>query len=291
MASTNDAASRMAINFLWKKNKREATGPGHGSADGGGGFGPAPDAMKDRVFGADPFAVLRRRWGVVPAGDDRLSTRDLMEIPDDELLATWRRLRDTATIGPAFAVRGWYHLLYKDILRNRLVADVGCGLGIDGITFAQAGARVIFVDIVEDNLVLLRRLCGLLDVTGADFLHLEDIDSLRALPRAVDVFWCQGSMINAPFDFAGEESRAMLEHLPVGGRWIELAYPEARWEREGRLPFHLWGERTDGPGTPWVEWYDVDRLRRRLRPAEFDVVLDLEFSDGDFVWFDLMRVG
>ncbi len=250
-----------------------------------------PDAMMERVFGDDPLSVLRRKWSVVPSGTGRVSTNELMALPDGELLDTWDRLRAEATTGAAHRVRGWYHLLYKDVLRDRTVVDFGCGLGIDGVSFAENGARVIFVDIVEDNLALVRRLCRARKVVNVDFLYLEDIASIGSLPRPVDVFWCQGSMINVPFDFARREARAMLEHLPTGGRWIELAYPEARWEREGRLPFHLWGERTDGPGTPWVEWYDVDRLRRRLRPAKFDVVLDLEFSDGDFVWFDLMRVG
>lgn len=251
----------------------------------------APDAKRDSVFGTDPFSVLRRRWGIVPAGDGRVATGRLLKLSDAKLLETWRSLRDEATTGAAFGVRGWYHLLYKDVLKNRVVADVGSGMGIDGITFAQAGARVIFVDIVEENLALLRRLCRLHGVTDADFLHLADIASLRLLPREVDVFWSQGSLINAPFDLAREESRAMLEHLPVGGRWIELVYPKARWERDGRLPFHLWGERTDGPGTPWVEWYDRERLLRRLRPATFEVVLDIEFHDGQLAWFDLLRIG
>ncbi len=288
MASTNDAASRMAINFLWKKNKREATGPGHGSADGGGSD-PAPDAMKDRVFGADPFAVLRRRWGVVPAGDDRLSTRDLMELPDDELLATWRRLRDTATIGPAFAVRGWYRRLYSDVLRGKRVLDVGCGLGIDGLTFAEHGAHVTFLDIVEDNLELVRRVARLLGLEAVDFLYMDSLESLSSLPPDFDVMWCQGSLINAPFEVIRTEIQALLGHLPIGGRWIELAYPQSRWIREGRLPFAEWGSNTDGPGTPWVEWYDLEKLQRALRPAEFDTVLCFEFHNGNFNWFDLVR--
>lgn len=81
----------------------------------------------------------------------------------------------------------------------------------------------------------------------------------------------------------------MLRHLPVGGRWIELAYPRERWEREGRMPFSEWGKITDGEGTPWMEWYDLDRLRARLRPAEFDVVLHFNFHHDDFNWFDLIR--
>jgi len=85
------------------------------------------------------------------------------------------------------------------------------------------------------------------------------------------------------------EAQALLEHLPMGGRWIELGYPKSRWEREGRMPFDKWGQKTDG-GAPWIEWHDLEKLRYVLAPANFDVVLDLEFHDSDFNWFDLVRV-
>lgn len=84
------------------------------------------------------------------------------------------------------------------------------------------------------------------------------------------------------------EAQALLEHLRVGGRWIELGYPKARWEREGRMPSDKWGEKTDG-GAPWVEWHDLEKVRVILAPASFDVILDLEFHNADFNWFDLIR--
>ena len=77
--------------------------------------------------------------------------------------------------------------------------------------------------------------------------------------------------------------------MPVDGRWIELAYPKSRWEREGQLPFNEWGNRTDGLGTPWVEWYDLAKVQALWEPARFEVVLYLEFHNGDFNWFDLIR--
>jgi hypothetical protein len=38
-----------------------------------------------------------------------------------------------------------------------------------------------------------------------------------------------------------------------------------------------------------MEWYDLSRLRERLRPAEFDVILSFNFHNDDFNWFDLIR--
>jgi SAM-dependent methyltransferase len=233
--------------------------------------------------------VLRRKWKEVPGGNARLSTDELLRLPDEELLAVWRRALEEATVGPGFGVRGWYHLLYKDVLRGKRVLDVGSGFGLDGLTFAQHGARVTLLDIVESNLGVLKRLCGLLRLRDVDFVYLEQLESLSGLRRDYDVIWCQGSLINAPFEAIRAEAQLLLRHLPVGGRWVELAYPKARWHREGELPFDRWGERTDGPGTPWMEWYDLAKLRSALAPARFDVVLHFDFHDQDFNWFDLVR--
>jgi SAM-dependent methyltransferase len=237
----------------------------------------------------DFFEILRQKWHQVPAAKNRITSTELVDMPDDDLLNFWLRNRSEATTGDYFNVRGWYHLLYQDIVKDKQVMDVGSGLGIDGITFAQHGARITFVDIVESNLEVLKRLCHLLNLKKIDFCYLDTLDSLSILPTDYDIIWCQGSLINAPFEITRIEVQELLKHLPIGGRWIELAYPRVRWEREGKLPFEKWGERTDGKGTPWVEWYDLHKLKAVLEPAQFDVILYLEFHNSDFNWFDLIR--
>jgi hypothetical protein len=62
--------------------------------------------------------------------------------------------------------------------------------------------------------------------------------------------------------------------------------PRARVSR-----FANWGLTTDGPGTPWAEWYDLDKLLSMFAPARFEVVLYQEFHNGDFNWFDLRYRG
>ncbi len=166
--------------------------------------------------------------------------------------------------------------------------DVGSGLGFDGITFAQCGARMTFVDVVESNLALLERLCGLLGLKDVKFCYLKDLDSLSTLPCDYGVIWCQGSLHHAPIDVIRSEVQELLKHLPRGGRWIQLAYPKVRWERDGKLPFDRWGEKTDG-GAPWVEWYDLEKVLAVLSPAKFDVVLHFNFHNDEFNWFDLVR--
>lgn len=239
-----------------------------------------------------PFDILRRKWvevPITPTVNGRRRTDELLSLPDEELLELWSKSREAQTTGSGFKTRGWYHLLYADVLRDKKVLDIGCGLAFDGITFAQHGARVTFVDIAETNLQVVRRLCKILGLHDVDFLYMRDVESLSSLELDFDVVMCMGSLHNAPFEVIRPEAQELLKHLKIGGRWLQLAYPKTRWLREGSLPFDVWGIRTDGPGTPWEEWYDLPKLLRLLKPARFDVVLYLEFDNSNFNWFDLVR--
>ncbi|MBG0777410.1 MAG: methyltransferase domain-containing protein [Desulfovibrionaceae bacterium] len=248
---------------------------------------PAPESDIDAAVFDQWLARLARKWSVVPAdGKDRVSTARFAELDDAELLRVWTEIRDAEVAGERFAVRGWYHALYGPALAGARVLDLGSGLGLDGLSFAGLGARVTFADIVPANLELLRRLARLMGVE-ADFLPIENADSFALAAPGFDAVWCQGSMINAPLPVARFEAARILPLLAEGARWIELAYPRARWEAAGRPPAETWGESTDGPGTPWVEWYDLDKMRARLAPATFDVVLHFDFWQNDFNWFDL----
>jgi SAM-dependent methyltransferase len=235
-----------------------------------------------------PFEFLRQKWHEVPAGNNRYNTKELLHMSDIELLTLYQDLRNKSTSGSAFNVRGWYHELYVDSLQGKNVLDFGSGLGIDGLTFAQNGARVTFVDIIETNLKVLKRVVSLLEIKEAEYFYLENLSDIAKLNHNFDVIWCQGSLINAPFEVIRQEIQLLLNHLPVGGRWIELAYPKIRWEKEGQMEFDRWGIKTDG-GAPWIEWYDLEKLKLAFEPAQFDVVLYLEFYNGDFNWFDLIR--
>ena len=235
------------------------------------------------------FDVLRRKWGQVPGGrDDRLRTAELMRLGDTEALEAWTRGYLDSSTGEAFSVRGWYQQIYKDVFRGKKILDVGCGMAPDTIFYAENGAAVWFCDVVPENVEYVRRICRLKGLTHVNFLYINNLTALDDLPDDFDAIYCSGSLINAPLTVTRVEVQKLLRHLPVGGRWVELAYPKIRWEREGKLPFSEWGAKTDG-GAPWMEWKDLDKLRFLFEPATFDVILALEFHNSDFNWFDLVR--
>ena len=237
-----------------------------------------------------PYDTLRRKWSDVPITNwEILSTAELLALPDDALLTKWEKSRTTLTTGPEWDHRGWYHALYADSMRGKKVMDIGSGFGVDSITFAQHGARLTFVDLVETNLKVLQRLCGILGLKEVQFHLFENLDSLRQLDTDYDVIMAMGSLHNAPVEVMKPEYQELIRHLKVGGRWLQLAYPKSLWIKAGRPTFDKWGQMLER--SPWEEWYDVPKLLSMFEPAKFDVVLYREFHNGDFNWFDLLYRG
>jgi FkbM family methyltransferase len=263
-----------------------------GSAPSVVASGAVGNGAEERLGWGDPYETLRTKWVGVPVTTlDRMKTSDLFALPDQALLELWERARQEITTGVGFPRRGWYHTLYADGMRGKKVMDVGSGFGVDSITFAQHGAKLTFVDLVESNLRVLERLCNIMGLKDVRFVLLENVESLKPLDTDYDVIMAMGSLHNAPIEVMKPEYRELVRHLKVGGRWLQLAYPKARWIREGSPPFDVWGPMTDGPGTPWEEWYDLPKLLNILEPAKFEVVLYMEFHNSDFNWFDLLYQG
>jgi SAM-dependent methyltransferase len=246
---------------------------------------PRPSAPS----GTERFlAASREKWREVPAGGDlvdRIYSTDLLNLPDDQLVERWTRMNKA---GEEPTHRGWYQTMYREALSGKRVVEVGSGLGFDGIFFMRGGARWIFADIVEDNLKIVRRLVDLFGLSSrAEYLWIENPESLEAIAGEVDAVWAHGSLHHAPFEIARQESQILLRKLKPGGRWIELFYPYERWVRQGRMPFSEWGRFTDGERTPWAEWHDAERIKQRLFPAATTVILDYRFGGGQYGWLDL----
>src|SRR6266849_1730451 len=165
-----------------------------------------------------PYETLRKRWVGVPSGHNVFEkTTNLMRLSDDALLAFWGKARKDITSGPEFAHRGWYHTLYADFMRGKKVMDVGSGFGVDPITFAQHGAKVTFVDLVETNLKVLERLCKIMGLRDVRFVHFQDLSSLVPLDNDYDVIMAMGSLHHAPARVIKPEIQELVRHLKCGG--------------------------------------------------------------------------
>lgn len=228
---------------------------------------------------------LRNKWRQVPFGNTRTNSTRLLKLNDAELLEQWRK-----GFSQSYNIREWFYRKYEGELAGKKVLDVGCGLGYDGIYFASQGANITFADIVPENIRVVRRLCNLKDIRAYYYYLGGDnlAESIEALGKDYDFIMAMGSLHCAPQRIIGPEIRELVKHLKVGGRWLQLAYPKSRWEREGRLPFWLWGRRTDGIRTQWMEWYDPDKLLKLLGDG-FELVFYKEWYNNEFNWFDFRK--
>lgn len=234
----------------------------------------------------DPLARLRMKWGEVPSGRSRQSSAQLLAADPLALVEHWNASRAHDTKGIGFGVRGWYHETYRSLMPGKKVLDIGCGLGLSTLCFAEMGARLTFTDIIPDNVELVRRLCAAKGVQ-AEFLWIGSFDDYDKLARDYDIVTSIGSLHNTPLAVTKAEINRIKTHLKVGGRWLHFAYPKVRWEREGKLSFVEWGQRTDGRGTPWVEYHDREKVEWLFAPSEIQILFDCEWHNCDFNWFDI----
>jgi hypothetical protein len=169
------------------------------------------------------------------------------------------------------------------------VLELGSGLGLDGLRFASQGAHWTFADIAADNLAMIERIAALKGLKVTTHLIGSDL-SFDKLDSQFDAVLACGSIHHVPFDIARQECLNVLKKLRIGGRWLELVYPKERWAKEGSPAFDKWGKMTDGDRTPWAEWYDADKIRARLAPAQLRTILDFGFSSDNYRWLDFEYV-
>jgi len=231
-----------------------------------------------------PFSTLRKKWCEIPCSfNDRKSSKELLKLNDNELFEIWNLSQEEGLKGPS----SWYHQKYRNYVKDKKILDFGCGFGVSGLSFSQFGAHVTFVDIIKENVELVRRISKILKLKNTNFYYLKDLNSISELPFDLDLILTLGSIHHAPFSVIKSEISMLVEHLKIGGRWFILSYPKIRWEKEGKLPFKKWGEKTDGRGTPWAEWYDVKKIMLLFEPTKFDLLFYHEWYHSDLNWFDL----
>jgi cyclopropane fatty-acyl-phospholipid synthase-like methyltransferase len=191
---------------------------------------------------------LRAKWHEVPLNiSDRGSSRDLATLTDAELLATWNRTQQEALSTLAYR---WIIEVYRDFARDKKIIEIGPGTGMVGLTFAEAGARVTFGDVVPSNLEAISRVSSLKGLQTHSLL-IEQFTDPQRLDADFDAIFAIGSLHHAPAEVLKPEFEALASRLKIGGRFIALTYPKERWIADGSRSFAEFGKSTDGDNTPW----------------------------------------
>jgi SAM-dependent methyltransferase len=235
--------------------------------------------------GADVLAANLAKWSTLPSGGpDQARVEDLLALSDADFAEFWR-----AGSAKWTAERGWEYERFGARFAGLRVLEIGSGLGHDGLALAPRVRNWTFCDILAQNLTLVRRAARLLGVRNVSFQQLHD-------PLAHDfrgtfgAFWAHGVLHHLPFALARREMANIDRFLAVGAVAGVLMYPRERWEAAGRPPFGEFGARTDGPGTPWAEWYDEDKILALFGPAwALRDTVHWGSADSRFVTFELVK--
>ncbi len=108
---------------------------------------------------------------------------------------------------------------------GRRVLEIGCGLGIDTIKWARAGARLTAIDISDTSVACTRRLLG---YNGLDAdVRLGDAQRLEFPNESFDVVYAYGVLMLVPD--IGAAVAEMHRVLRPGGEALVVLYHRWSW--------------------------------------------------------------
>jgi SAM-dependent methyltransferase len=166
----------------------------------------------------------------------------------------------------------WFPDLEDAFLRSvqagGLIADLGCGPGSDGARFAEAGFRVIGMDLSAGMLAIAARSLGG-RIAQAD---------LRALPireGRLDGIWCSAALLHVPEEDTAQVLRGFKRTLKPSGS-LALVTASGDGARLEAVPYAPDEQR-------WFVYRRADRLRQQMREAGFSAPIEDEIA-GNREW-------
>ena len=159
-------------------------------------------------------------------------------------------------------------VFHARLRRDGLVADVGCGPGIDACRLEERGLRVVGLDLSR----------GMLDVAADELsgqLIQADMRSLPLVAGAFDGIWCVASLLHVPERDTMSVLRGFKRAL---GSFGVLALATALGQHEQcESVEYAQGEQR------WYVYRDRRVLREQLLSAGFSVMFDSEVR-GNRQW-------
>jgi 2-polyprenyl-3-methyl-5-hydroxy-6-metoxy-1,4-benzoquinol methylase len=142
--------------------------------------------------------------------------------------------------------------------RGQRLLEVGCGVGIDLVRFAQHGAVVTGVDVAEVSIDLARKNFAQTGVDGE--LTVMDGEELRFDNESFDVVYAHGVL-----QYSADAQRMIREIqrvLKPGGQAILMVYNRYSWLA---LMSKLCGVKLEHEDAPVLNTYSIRQFRTMLR--------------------------
>jgi SAM-dependent methyltransferase len=154
-------------------------------------------------------------------------------------------------------------------LHDARVIDWGCGLGVEAVQYARAGADVYLADISEQNVALAARVVSMMAgpecIGGRYVVGRDEFDD--AVLHQFDIVHCVGVLHH--IRYPGETIRLFHDLLRPDGELRLMLYSDLAWEwatgtdvEECSDPElrRLFIEKMDHGDVPWSTWYDHAKL-------------------------------
>lgn len=197
-------------------------------------------------------------WRSVPAGNEeggQIDSVQLLELSDSELLAFHcEHLERRRNVEWEKTIIAW---LKPYVHHDSLVMDFGCGLGHSGWdVYTSLGGRIIFADIVPENLVYARKLIALHNADARTFLLPSKGDWQS--PEPLDVVLALGVLHHIPH--AKQVVSSIWRAMKPGGIIALLLYNHWHFRRRGAFTLAAYAGRSEAlPGGPYSDFYDRKR--------------------------------
>ncbi len=173
-----------------------------------------------------------------------------------------------------------WHSARFDAFRGRRVLEIGCGIGLDGASFARGGARYVGVDLSSESLRLAREQFDLFGLPGG--LLQTNAERMPFADASVDHVYSHGVLQHSPDTEAivAEMHRVLRPggtfHVMVYNRssinyWIEIMFLRRvlRWLLRPRAMPRLVSRATGLPEQKLARHREILRSGRRMSTQEW----------------------
>ena len=215
-------------------------------------------------------------WGGPPVGGVNISTKSLLEYPQDQLRA-WVEVMEREQYRQPSNASGLYRqYLGLDDTTGKTVMDFGCGFGMDALQYARAGNKIILADINESNLFAAQRVLKSFGY-HAKIVAVRDRPPFFLCPNlesdgCFDIFHASGVLHHTPD--ARIIMRRASELMSDDGEVRLMLYSDRTWTWATGLPpfpidkgirwhpeFKRYVRRMDAVGF-YADWYSREKLER-----------------------------
>lgn len=221
------------------------------------------------------FEERREAWSSPPVDDvGYIPSAEMLAMSDEEFVTLMDAFWKNRYLGWRNHEGRWVTLfgMHAGGITGKRILDYGCGVGMEGATYASLDNEVWLADIAPENLRVAERLFALYGKLPAGTIELLHDHLDWVVPDSLDVVHCAGVLHHIPEP--EPVVRAFALALADGGRLHLMVYSDYAWRiatgkqqppenvLESEHFERYW--KTWDPHGGFADWYDEGRLADRF---------------------------